>query len=70
MCSPISVDKAIQNKIEVDTLKLLAVQEIKQRLLDLGVDVEPQNSAQFTVFFRTETAKWIKAARDAGIAPQ
>jgi tripartite-type tricarboxylate transporter receptor subunit TctC len=70
MCAPIAVDKAIQAKIETDTLKLLATPEIKQRLTDMGVDVEPQNSAQFAAFFRNETAKWIKAAHEAGIVPQ
>jgi tripartite-type tricarboxylate transporter receptor subunit TctC len=70
MCAPIGVDKAIQNKIETDTLKLLALPDLKQRLTDLGVDVEPLNSADFTAFFRAETAKWIKAAREAGIKPQ
>jgi tripartite-type tricarboxylate transporter receptor subunit TctC len=56
--------------VEPDVLKLLAMTEVRQRLLDLGVDVEPQNSAEFTAFFRAETAKWIKTAREAGIAPQ
>jgi tripartite-type tricarboxylate transporter receptor subunit TctC len=70
VCSPIGVDKAIQQKIETDVLKVLATQEHRQRLTELGVDVEPQNAAEFAAFFRSETAKWIKAARDAGIAPQ
>jgi tripartite-type tricarboxylate transporter receptor subunit TctC len=70
VCAPIGVDKAIQNKIETDVLKLLAAPEVKQRLVDLGVDVEPLNAAEFAAFFRAETGKWVKAARDAGIAPQ
>lgn len=70
VCAPIGVDKGIQNKIEADVLKLLAMPEIRQRLIDLGVDVEPQNSTEFTAFFRAETAKWIKTAREAGIATQ
>ena len=70
VCAPIGVDKAIQNKIETDVLKLLAMPELRQRLVDLGVDVEPQNSAEFAAFFRAETAKWIKTAREAGIVPQ
>jgi tripartite-type tricarboxylate transporter receptor subunit TctC len=70
MCTPIGVDKVIQNRIEADTLKVLTMPESKQRLTDMGVDVEPQNSAEFTAFFRAETAKWIKTAREAGIAPQ
>ena len=69
-CSPIGVDKAIQNKIETDVLKLLATNDLKQRLIDLGVDVEPQNSTEFGAFFRAETAKWIRTAKEAGIVPQ
>jgi tripartite-type tricarboxylate transporter receptor subunit TctC len=70
MCSPIGVDKAVQKKIEVDVLKLVKTPEISRRLVDLGVDVEPLDSTEFAAFFRAETAKWIKAARDAGISPQ
>ena len=70
VCAPIGVDKAIQSKIETDVLKLLATPELRQRLVDMGVDVEPLNAADFTAFFRAETAKWIKTAREAGIAPQ
>jgi tripartite-type tricarboxylate transporter receptor subunit TctC len=70
MCAPIGVDKAIQKKIEVDVLRLLKMPEIRQRLVDLGVDVEPLDSAEFAAFFRAETTKWIKAARDAGISPR
>lgn len=69
-CAPIAVDKSIQVKIENDVLKLLSTPELRQRLNDLGVDVEPQTSTEFSAFFRSETAKWVKAARDAGIAPQ
>jgi tripartite-type tricarboxylate transporter receptor subunit TctC len=70
VCAPGGVDKAIQNKIEADVLKVLASPEVKQRLTDMGVDVEPLNSTDFAAFFRAETAKWIKTAREAGITPQ
>ena len=70
VCAVTAVDKAIQNKIEADVLKLLGSPDVKQRLTELGVDVEPMNSREFTAFFRAETAKWIKTAREAGIEPQ
>ena len=70
MCAPIAVDKVILSKIETDVLKLLAMPDLQQRLSDLGVDVEPQNAAEFGTFFRAETAKWTKTAREAGIEPQ
>jgi tripartite-type tricarboxylate transporter receptor subunit TctC len=70
ICAPVGVDKAIQKKLEADVLKLLAMPLLKQRLTDMGVDVEPLDSAGFTAFFRTETDKWAKVAREAGIEPQ
>jgi tripartite-type tricarboxylate transporter receptor subunit TctC len=70
VCAPVGVDKAIQAKIEADVLKLLGTPELKQRLTDMGVDVEPLNSADFTAFFRAETTRWLKTAREAGIQPQ
>lgn len=48
--SPAGVDKSIQAKIETDSLKVLAIADVKQRLTDLGVEVEPMNSAEFTAF--------------------
>jgi len=70
ICSPVGVDKAIQAKIEADSLKVLAIPEVKQRLTDLGVEVEPMNSTEFTAFVRAETAKWGKVVREAGIPQQ
>ncbi len=70
VCSPAGVDKSIQAKIETDSLKVLAIADVKQRLTDLGVEVEPMNSAEFTAFFRTETDRWGKVVREAGIPKQ
>lgn len=67
ICAPIGVDKAIQAKIEADTLKVLAIPEVKNRLTELGVEVESMNSAEFLAFFRSETAKWADAIKAAGI---
>ena len=70
ICGPVGLDKAIQKKIETDVLKLLTQPKLKQRLTDMGVIVEPLDSVAFTEFFRAETARWAKVAREAGIEPQ
>ena len=70
ICGPVGLDKAIQKKIETDVLNLLTQPKLKQRLTDMGVIVEPLDSAAFTEFFRAETARWAKVAREAGIEPQ
>jgi tripartite-type tricarboxylate transporter receptor subunit TctC len=70
MCAPIGVDKAIQAKIETDSLKLLGRPEVRKRLEALGIDVEPLDSGAFAQFFRSETVKWAKAVQAAGIQPR
>jgi tripartite-type tricarboxylate transporter receptor subunit TctC len=70
VCAPIGVDAEVQKKIEVDVLRVLAMPVIRQRLTDMGVDVEPLDAAAFRKFFEQETTRWVKAARDAGIKPQ
>jgi tripartite-type tricarboxylate transporter receptor subunit TctC len=70
ICAPAGVEKSIQAKIEGDSLKVLAIADVKQRLMDLGVEVEPMNSVDFTAFFRSETERWGKVVREAGIPRQ
>ena len=70
ICAPAGVDKAIQAKIEADSLKVLTIPDVRNRLIELGVEVEPMNAADFLAFFRSETTKWIAAAKAAGIQPQ
>src|SRR4029077_6204230 len=50
MCAPIGVDKAIQNRIEADTLKVLAMPESGHRLPHVGAAVSPQHAAGPRVF--------------------
>jgi tripartite-type tricarboxylate transporter receptor subunit TctC len=70
VCAPIGVDKTVQKKIETDVLALLKQPKLQQRLTDMGVIVEPLDAAAFTEFFRAETERWAKVARESGIEPQ
>lgn len=70
MCAPAAVPKAILTKVEADVLKVLDEAETRQRLGQQGVDAEPVDAAQFALFIKSETAKWAKVVKDAGIQPQ
>lgn len=70
MCAPAAVPKSILEKVGVDVLKVLAMSDVRQRLADQGVDVEPKDAGQFAAFIKAETAKWAKVVKDAGIQPQ
>jgi tripartite-type tricarboxylate transporter receptor subunit TctC len=47
----------------------LADDKIKQRLTDIGVVVQGGTAAEFGQFIASETAKWGKVIKDAGIKP-
>ncbi len=47
----------------------LAEPAIKQRLIDIGVVVQGGSAADFGKFIASETAKWGKVIKDAGIKP-
>ena len=70
ICAPAAVPKPILEKIGADALKVLAMAEVRQRLADQGVDIEPMDAAQFAAFIKAETTKWAKVVKEAGIQPQ
>jgi tripartite-type tricarboxylate transporter receptor subunit TctC len=70
MCAPVAVPKLVLDKIGADVLKVLAMPDVRQRLADQGVDVEPMASEPFASFIRAETQRWAKVVKSAGIQPQ
>jgi tripartite-type tricarboxylate transporter receptor subunit TctC len=52
------------------TSKSLAKPEVKTRFDALGTDVAPMNPEELRGFIRSETAKFARLAKDAGIQPE
>ena len=70
ICSPSGVDRAIQEKIAADSLKMLNSPDFRQRMAEQGVDVDPMSGDAFRDYVRAETVKWAKVVKQAGIPPQ
>ena len=69
--APAAVPVPILNKIHADTLKVLGMADLRQRLEQQGID--PGSSAtreEFAVFVKSETTKWARVVRDANIPSQ
>jgi tripartite-type tricarboxylate transporter receptor subunit TctC len=49
------------------TNKALADPKFKTRLADLGIEPMPMTPAQFVVFIGSETAKWTRVIKTAGV---
>jgi len=68
--APAHTPKDIVDRLSAELTKIVQLPEVKNKLASLGAEPAPQDSAQFASYIRTETAKWSKVAKAAGIVPQ
>jgi len=50
--------------------KALATQEVRTAMAAMSFNIEPMNPEEFSAYIRTETAKWAKMVKEAGIEPE
>ena len=67
LAAPAKTPDAVLNKINTEVVKILATQDMKDRLAGLGVTPVGDSRAQFTTFVRSEIAKWGKLIKDANV---
>ena len=70
LCAPTGTPTPIVDKVHTDLTAVLRMPEIQQRLNDLVVEVAPTSPQDFAQFIRTETARWARVIKDAGIPQQ
>jgi tripartite-type tricarboxylate transporter receptor subunit TctC len=65
--APAGVPKEIVAKLYGEIAKIVAQPETRERLLAMGLDPVGMPPIEFTAYLKTETAKWGKLIREAGI---
>jgi len=70
LLAPAGTPKATVEKINAEVNKILAMPDVRKTLLDNGIEPGGGSPQQFTDFIGTETVKWAKVAKDAGIQPE
>jgi tripartite-type tricarboxylate transporter receptor subunit TctC len=66
---PKNTPTEIVNKLNEATSNALADPKLKARLADLGVEPMPMSPGEFAKFIVSETDKWTKVIRSAGVTP-
>jgi tripartite-type tricarboxylate transporter receptor subunit TctC len=66
--APRATPPAIIDRISSDVTTLLRSQEMRERLLALGVDAEGGTPAEFRRYFRNDVEKWRKVVKAAGVS--
>lgn len=67
---PAKVPDAVVHKLSMDIAEILSMPDVKAKLDTLGMELAPQNPAQFDAFIAAEFSKWSKVIKQAGIEPQ
>jgi tripartite-type tricarboxylate transporter receptor subunit TctC len=64
---PAGTPKAIVDKLHADLVKAIQDPDVKKKFADLGVEAVYDTPEQFAAFIKSETAKYGKLIKDAGI---
>ncbi|HEV7392888.1 MAG TPA: tripartite tricarboxylate transporter substrate-binding protein [Burkholderiales bacterium] len=62
--------RPILEQLSVETNRILNMPEMKERLLTLGMDVRGTTPEKFCGPISSETQKWAKVVKTAGIKPE
>ncbi len=68
--APANTPREIVTRIRDDIAAVLQVQNVRDRLLDLGGEPGGETADEFNTRVRTEIARWLKVVKEAGIKPQ
>ena len=64
---PTGTPKEITAKLNTELVRILNLQDVKDRFAGLGVEAVPGTQAQFAQFITSETAKFAKLIKDVGV---
>ena len=67
---PAKTPDAVVQKLSTDVTKILALPDVKAKLVALGLDLVPQNPKEFDALIAAEYTKWGQVIKKAGIKPQ
>lgn len=67
MFAPARTPATIVARIHRATLEVLAQADVKEKFFNAGADVVGNTPAEFAAFLKSETVKWTKVIKDAGI---
>jgi len=70
LLAPSGAPRAVISRLGDETIKALATADLKERLLNQGIEPAKGGVDEFAVFLTAEIAKWEKVIRAAGIPPQ
>jgi tripartite-type tricarboxylate transporter receptor subunit TctC len=70
MSVPTGTSKDIVNRLHRESVRILALPEVRDRMASEGAEFVADTPEQFTAFLRTELEKWGRAVKASGARPE
>ncbi len=70
LLAPAGTPREIVSTLHKEVVAILRTPEARERLANIGTEVVASSPQEFAAFIKSETAKWAKVARAAGITPE
>ena len=70
LLAPAGTPKAVVTKLAAEATRILALPDVRERMLAAGVEPVGGTPEQFAAFIGSEMVKWGKVAQAAGIQPE
>jgi tripartite-type tricarboxylate transporter receptor subunit TctC len=67
LMAPAGTPQPIIDKLYCETARVLAQNDMRERLQDLGMEIVANTPTEFGSMIQSETLQWAKLIRDAGI---
>jgi tripartite-type tricarboxylate transporter receptor subunit TctC len=67
LLAPAGTPKDVLDKLHFETVKVLAMPEVRKKFDELGLEPVGNTPAEFTAIINKETPEWAKVIKDAGI---
>ncbi len=67
LMAPAGTPQAVIDKLHRDTVKVLAMPDVRKKMQDLGLDVIGNSPAEFAAVIASETPQWATIIKAAGI---
>jgi tripartite-type tricarboxylate transporter receptor subunit TctC len=70
MLAPAKTPRAIINRLNAETVKVLNMPDVKSILFKQGLDAAPSTPEKFGAYIKSESAKWAKVIKASGTKPE